>query len=126
MEINKKVQEETLIRVIKDGLDNLEKEAHGEQKHGNKEMPPNIFHFKNCFKKIYNAVYELNEIEEQEYIPLGYINSIYDVEREVEDLLNYYIEAKKPFSEISEKCYLKILGNLSCVIKQKGDNRSTY
>ena len=40
---------------------------------------------------------------------------LYDVERDIEDLLNYYEKAKKPFSEILEECYLKILGNLSCI-----------
>jgi len=42
---------------------------------------------------------------------------IYDDEREMETLLNYYIEAKKPFTEISEKCYMKILGSLPCTIE---------
>lgn len=99
MEINKKNQEETLIKVIKDNLVELYKEAYGEQKHGNKEMPPNIYHFKRCFKKIYEAVYELNTIKGQDYIPQGNIEMIYDVEREVDDKLNYYIQAKKPFSD---------------------------
>lgn len=37
MEINKKNQEENLIKAIKDNLAELYKEAYGEQKHGNKE-----------------------------------------------------------------------------------------
>ena len=116
MEINKKNQAETLIKIIKDNLVELQKEAYGEQKHGNKEMPPNIYHFRRCFKKTYETVYELSEIDGQNYIPQDRINTIYDDEREVEALLNYYIKAKKPFSEISEECYLKILGSLSCII----------
>ena len=116
MEINKKNQEEALIKIIKDNLVELQKEAYGGQKHGNKEMPPNIYHFKRCFKKIYEAVYELNTIEGQDDIPQGNIEMIYDDERYVDGKLNYYIKAKKPFSEISEECFLKILGSLSCII----------
>ena len=117
MEINKKNQEETLIKIIKDNLVELYKEAYGEQKHGNKEMPPNIYQFKRCFKKTNEAVYELNTIEGQDYIPQGNIEMIYDDEREVDEKLNYYIKAKKTFSEISEKCYMKIHESLSCIIK---------
>lgn len=116
MEINKKNQEETLIKIIKDNLVELYKEAYGEQKHGNKEMPPNIYHFKRRFKILYKNVYELNIIEDQKFIPQGYIRTIYDIERDVEGILNYYIGAKKPFSEISEDCYNKIVENLSCII----------
>ena len=121
MEINKKNQEEALIKIIKDNLVELQKEAYGEQKHGNKEMPPNIYHFKRYFKKIYEAVYKLNTIEEQDYIPQGNIEMIYDEEREVDDKLNYYIKAKKPFAEISEECYLKILVSLSCILENEED-----
>ena len=86
MEINKKNQAETLIKIIKDNLVELQKEAYGEQKHGNKEMPPNIYHFRRFFKKICEAVYELNTIEGQNYIPQGKIEMIYDDEREMETL----------------------------------------
>lgn len=73
--------------------------------------------FRRCFKKIYEAVYELNTIEGQNYIPQGKIEMIYDDERKVDENLNYYIKAKKPFSEISDECYMKILGSLSCYMK---------
>lgn len=127
MEINNKNQEEAQIKIIKDNLVELYKEVY-EKKHGNKEMPPNIYHFKRCFKKIYEAVYKLYTIEGQNYIPQGKIEMIYDDEREMETLLNYYIEAKKPFTEISEKCYMKILGSLSCIIdiNEKLTNTITF
>lgn len=110
-------KEQELIKIINGNLHELEKEAYGERKHGNKEMPPSIHHFNIYFKRIYNAVYELGSIEGQEYISEGDIRMIYDVERDVEGMLSYYKNAKKLFSEISEDCYLKILGTLSHIIK---------
>lgn len=105
-----------LIKMIKDNLHELEKEAYGERRHGNKEMPPSIHHFHIYFKRIYNAVYELGSIEGQKYFSESEIRMIYDAERDTEKLLSYYEDTKKSFSEISEDCYLKILGSLSCII----------
>lgn len=109
-------KEQELIKIINGNLHELEKEAYGERKHGNKEMPPSIHHFNIYFKRIYNAVYELGSIEGQEYISEADIRMIYDVERDIEKVLRNYTEAKKSLSEILEECYLKILGNLSCII----------
>lgn len=109
---------QVLIKIIKENLKELEKEAYGERRHGNKEMPPSIHHFHIYFKRIYKAVDELGSIEGQKYISEGDIGMIYDVERDIEDMLNYYEKAKKPLSEILEECYLKILGNMSCIINE--------
>lgn len=107
-----------LIKIIKDNLKELEKEAYGERRHGNKEMPPSIYHFHIYFKRVFNAVYELGSVEGQKYFSEGDIRMIYDVERDIEGVLSYYEKAKKPFSDMSEECYLKILGNLSCIINK--------
>ena len=107
-----------LIQIIKKNLKELEKEAYGERRHGNKEMPSSIHHFHIYFKRIYKAVYELDSIEGEKYISEGNIGMIYDVERDIEGKLNYYEKSKKPLSEILEECYLKILGNLSCIINE--------
>lgn len=109
-------KEQEIIRFINDNFKELKKEAYGERQHGNKEMLPNIYHFYTYFKKIYNSVYELEAIEGQKYIPQEHIKMIYDVERNVEGILNYQKESKKHCSEILEDCYLKILGNLSCIM----------
>lgn len=111
-------KEQKLIKIIKDNLKELEKEAYGERRHGNKEMPSNIHHFHIYFKSIYKAVYELGSIEGQKYISEGDIGMIYNMERSIEGMLNYYEKSKKPLSEILEECYLKILGNLSCIINE--------
>ena len=110
--------EKKLILNIKSSLEELNREAYGERRHGNKELPPNLFHFKRYFENLFDAIYNLSRIEGQKYITQEDIRSIYDVEREISGDLSYYIEAKKPFSEISEECYLKIIGSLSCIIEK--------
>jgi len=110
--------EEVLINEIKLNLHELEIEAYGERRHGNKEMPPSIHHFLRYFKSLYQAVYELESIEGQNYIPKEHIYMIYDVEREVEDELNYLIEKKnlrEPLTDILPDLLLKVQGNLSCI-----------
>ena len=109
--------EKELLQIIKDNLEELRKEAYGERRHGNKELPPNLFHFKRYFENLFDAIYNLSRIEGQKYITQEDIRSIYDVERGISEDLSYYIEAKKPFSEISEECYLKILRSLSSIIE---------
>jgi hypothetical protein len=111
-------KEKKLLTIIKDNLKELEIETYGERKHGNKEIPSNIHHFHIYFKNIYKAVYELYDIENQEYITQEHIKMIHGVERNIEKVLSYYEETKKNFSEILEDCYLKILGNLSFIINE--------
>ena len=103
------------IKIIKENLKELEKEAYGERRHGNKEMPPSIHHFHIYFKRIYKAVYELDCIEGQKYFSENDIRMVYDVERDVDKILSNYTDVKTPLPEILEKCYLKILGNLSSI-----------
>ena len=111
--------EEKLINEIKRNLHELEIEAYGERRHGNKEMPPNIHHFLRYLKDLYQAVYDLGNTEDQDYIPQGHIGLINDVEREVEGELNYLIEKKnlrEPLTDILPTYLHKIQGNLSCII----------
>lgn len=111
--------EEVLIKEIKQNLHELEVEAYGERRHGNKDMPPNVHHFLRYLKDLYQAVYDLGNTEGQEYIPQGHINMIFDVEREVEGEMNYLIEKKnikEPLTDILPALLLKVQGNLSCII----------
>ena len=111
--------EEELISKIKHNLHELEIEAYGERRHGNKEMPPNIHHFLHYFKDLYQAAYDLGSIDEQEYVPQMNIDMMYDVEREVEGELYYIIEKKNNrelIADLLPALLLRIQGSLSCII----------
>jgi len=117
--------EKELISEITSNLYELEIEAYGNRRHGNKELPPNLHNFHRAFKKLYEAVYELAAIEGQEYIPQGHLSMIYDVERETDEALNYLKVKKKDnrnLIDVLPDYLLKIQGNLNCIIeKTMGD-----
>lgn len=115
--------EQQIISEIRQNLRELEIEAYGERKHGNREFPPNIYHFYQYFKKLYEAVYSLSQIENQKYIPKGYVDIIYDVEREVEAEINYLIEKRKNVDSLEDILPIlhKIQDNLVCIISKIKD-----
>lgn len=111
--------EKELISDIKNNLHELNIEAYGERRHGNKDMSPSLHLFRKYFKSLYEVVYSLYEIEGQEYIPHEYISMINDVEREIEKDLNCLIETKgsrESLADILPNYLIKIQGNLSCIL----------
>ena len=52
--------EKELISEITSNLYELEIEAYGNRRHGNKELPPNLHNFHKVFKNLYEAVYGLD------------------------------------------------------------------
>lgn len=116
--------EKELISEIRSYLYELEIEAYGNRRHGNKELPPSLHNFHRTFKYLYEAVYELAAIEGQEYIPQGHLYMIYDAEREIDEALNY-LKAKKKDNinliDVLSDYLLKIQGNLNCIIEKTKD-----
>ena len=116
--------EKELISEIRSNLNELEIEAYGNRRHGNKELPPSLHNFYRAFKNLYEAVYELTAIEGQEYIPQGYLSIIYDVERETDEALNYLKvkeRDKENLIDVLPDYLLKIQGNLNSIIEKTKD-----
>ena len=113
--------EKELISEIRHNLHELETEAYGERRHGNKEMSPSLYLFRKHFKLLYEAVYSLENIEGQEYIPHGRISMIYDVEHDIDRDLNRLIEKKErgeSLADILPDYFIKIQGNLSYILNK--------
>lgn len=113
--------EKEILSTISHYLKELEVEAYGERKHGNKEMPPNLYHFLKYTEELYRAVYSLSEIEGQEYMVKERLNMIYDVDREVNNEINVLIKEKTDQDALVEalpNILLKIQNSISDIIQK--------
>ena len=111
--------EQQIISEIRKNLKELEIEAYGRRKHGHRELLPNIYHFYRYFKKLYEDVYSLNQIEGQNYIPQGHIDIIYDVERTIETEINTLMKKRNVNNSLTEMLptyLINIQESLVCVI----------